>query len=111
MLAALSPVLLPEILEVPVTANVGVEVPERVMLLTVVGVIAPKERVRLGVVPPLEEPVIPFALVTSMEVRYEPDGCPPNPANVYVGTFKAPVEVLNVEAPLEPLTVRETGIW
>ena len=101
--------LVPEIEEVPVTARVGVDVPERVMLLTVVGVMFPKERVRLGVVPPLEEPEIPFEFVTPMEVKYDPDGCPPNPAKVYVGIFKAPE--LKVAAPFEPIVVREIGIW
>jgi len=59
------PVFVPLIALVPVTARVGVEEPERVIELTVVGVIAPRARVIAGVVVLVATvPETPFAAVT-----------------------------------------------
>ena len=64
-----SPVLTPEMVEVPVTARVGVLEPERVMPLTEVGVIAPKVRVIAGVIVEVAtEPETPLAVVTDTDV-------------------------------------------
>ena len=65
----LSPVFEPETVVVPVTARVGVELPERVTPFTVLGVIAPRERVIAGVVVAVATvPDIPLAEVTETEV-------------------------------------------
>ena len=62
---ATSPVLLPEILEVPVTARVGVAEPERTTPLTDEGVIAPAMIVIAGVVVALATvPEKPLAVAT-----------------------------------------------
>jgi hypothetical protein len=67
--AALSPVLEPEMEDVPVTASVGVVDPEITTLFTEVGVIAPKVRVIAGVVPAVATvPDTPLAVVTETEV-------------------------------------------
>ncbi len=52
-----SPVLAPDIDEVPVTAKVGVELPERVILLTVVGVMAPRVKAKAPAVLLAETPL------------------------------------------------------
>ena len=66
-----SPVLVPDIVEVPVTARVGVEDPESVIPLTVVGVMAPSAMVRAGVAPPEEDPEMPLAETTETAVTGE----------------------------------------
>ncbi len=64
-----SPVFEPLMLDVPVTANAGVDEPESVILLTVVGVIAPRLNVIAGVVVEVAtDPEIPFAVTTDTEV-------------------------------------------
>lgn len=64
-----SPVLAPEIELVPVTARVGVELPDMVTLLTVVGVMAPSVRVIAGVVVALATlPETPLAVATETVV-------------------------------------------
>jgi hypothetical protein len=64
----LSPVLDPDIEDVPVTANVGVVEPDNVIPLTEVGVIAPKDKVIAGVVVAVATvPDIPLAVVTETE--------------------------------------------
>jgi hypothetical protein len=70
-----SPVFEPVILDVPVTARVGVDAPDRVMELTVVGMIAPKVSVIAGVVVGLATvPEIPLAVTTETPVT---DPVPP----------------------------------
>lgn len=68
MLAALSPVLLPETEVVPVTERVGVELPVKVIPFTDVGVMAPATIVKAGVAPPVDEPENPFALAMETAV-------------------------------------------
>jgi hypothetical protein len=63
-----SPVLVPETVVVPVTASVGVELPENVIPFTVVGVIAAREMVRAGVAPPEDVPETPLAVATETAV-------------------------------------------
>ena len=66
VLAALSPVLEPETVVVPVIAKVGVEEPERTTLLTEVGVMAPSVKARAPAVLVAETPfpvVTPFTNV------------------------------------------------
>ena len=64
-----SPVLLPEIEEVPVTARVGVEEPETTTEFTEDGVIAPSVRLIAGVVVDVAtDPLTPLAVVTLTEV-------------------------------------------
>jgi hypothetical protein len=64
-----SPVLAPEIELVPVTARVGVELPDKVIEFTVVGVIAPAIIVIAGVVVAFATvPEKPFAVATDTEV-------------------------------------------
>jgi hypothetical protein len=64
-----SPVFAPEIELVPVTASVGVELPDKVIEFTVVGTIAPRVRVMAGVVVGLATlPETPLAVATDTEV-------------------------------------------
>jgi len=64
-----SPVLLPEIELVPVTARVGVEEPETTTEFIEDGVIAPSVRLIAGVVVDVAtEPLTPLAVVTLTEV-------------------------------------------
>ena len=64
-----SPVLAPDTVVVPVTASVGVAEPERVTPFTVLGVIAPRDKVMAGVVVEVATvPDIPFAVVTDTDV-------------------------------------------
>jgi hypothetical protein len=65
----LSPVLAPDTVVVPVTARVGVEVPEITTEFTLEGVIAPRVREIAGVVVEVAtEPETPFAVVTDTSV-------------------------------------------
>ena len=65
----MSPVLDPEMDDVPVTAKVGVVDPEMTTLFTEVGVIAPKVSVIAGVVPAVATvPDTPLAVVTETVV-------------------------------------------
>lgn len=64
----------PLIEEVPVTESVGVDEPERVIPLTVVGVIAPSVSVIAGVAEAFAtEPLTPFAETTEMVVTVPPE--------------------------------------
>ncbi|MBM6707103.1 hypothetical protein H6A68_08675, partial [Bifidobacterium pullorum subsp. saeculare] len=63
-----SPVFTPDTEVVPVTARVGVDDPENVIPLTVVGVIAPRAIVKAGVAPPLDDPETPLADATDTAV-------------------------------------------
>ena len=60
--------LVPLTLVVPVTESVGVELPEKVIPLTVVGVIFPATIVKAGVVPPDDEPENPLAVAIETAV-------------------------------------------
>ena len=68
-----SPVLLPLTEVVPVTASVGVELPDMITELTDVGVIAPRVRLIAGVVVgSVTVPLTPLAVVTETEVTVPP---------------------------------------
>ena len=68
-----SPVFVPLIALAPVTARVGVALPDSVTKLTEVGVIAPRVRLIAGVVVgSVTVPLTPLAVVTETEVTVPP---------------------------------------
>lgn len=74
-----SPVLEPDTVVVPVTARVGVELPDKVTPLMVVGVIAPRVNVMVGVVVAVATlPDIPLAVVTDTDVTVPEPPPPPD---------------------------------
>jgi hypothetical protein len=82
LFTALSPVFDPDILDVPLTANVGVADPLITTLFTDVGVIAPRVIVIAGVVVFVATvPLTPFAVVTETDVTVPPP--PPVVSTIY----------------------------
>ena len=79
--------------DVPVTASVGVADPERTTLFTEVGTMAPAIIVNAGVAPPLEVPLNPLAVATDTAVRVPP-----------------PAGVANVPSPLKKVVVLLGGV-
>jgi hypothetical protein len=93
-------VFVPDILDVPVTASVGVEEPDRTTELIEVGVIAPRDKLIAGVVVAVAtEPDTPFAVTTDTDVTV-PEPPPPTSAVLScpsTGSKITPIYVLTTE--------------